>query len=94
MRRHPLVLEHAALLVRVAALSDEECARRGGADAYADLWEVLEAGMPLVALEVPASTRRARKQLLFRLSKQPAAAHYETVMLPETVDGDAAAARY
>jgi hypothetical protein len=76
VRHHPLMVEHAAALVSVAAISDDECATRGGCDAYADLWEALEAGAPLVVFEVVATTRRLRKQLLFRLSKQPAAAAY------------------
>jgi len=77
-RYHPLVMPHAHLLVSATTLSDEECARRGGCDSYAELWTALEAGMPLVLLQTSTSltTRRARKQLLHRLSKQPAAAAY------------------
>ena len=68
--------EHSALLQLVTALSEDECTARGGCDTYADLWAALESGAPLVVLEAPSASRRARKQLLHRLSKQPAAAAY------------------
>ena len=75
-RHHPLVIEHAALLASTCALSDAECTRRGGCDSYTELWALLEQRTPFVLLQTAAVTRRARKQLLHRLSKQPAAAEY------------------
>jgi hypothetical protein len=65
----------------VEALTDDECAARGGGDAYADLWRAMEAAEPVVVFSCTCSTRRARKQLLHRLSKQPAAAGYDLHVL-------------
>ena len=76
MSDHPLLLENKALLVTVSPLSEEECVQQGGVDPEAPLWKALEEGCPMVVFEAHATTRRAREQLLFRLSKQAAAATY------------------
>lgn len=76
MQNHPAVVEHTSILVHVASLSDEACAARGGSDNLADLWQAMHEGCPLLFLESACSTRRARKQLLHKLSKQSVAAKY------------------
>jgi len=76
MSEHPTVVEHMSLLVLVTALSDEACAARCGCDSLADLWDAMVEGCPLIFLEAPCSTRRARKQLLYKLSKQCVAVEY------------------
>ena len=101
MREHDLLLEHASVLIFVAALSDEACASRGESDTYAPLWRAMETGAPLVVLEAPTeasqassntsnkqsfATRRTRKQLLHRLSKQPVAAQYAWEALTVVAD--------
>ena len=88
MSEHPTVVEHMSLLVLVAALSDEACAARCGCDSLADLWDAMEEGCPLIFLEAPCSTRRARKQLLYKLSKQCVAVEYawEALIGPSMAD--------
>ncbi|KAL1510422.1 hypothetical protein AB1Y20_006730 [Prymnesium parvum] len=78
---HPVLLDHAHILECVSALTEEECAARGGCDSLAELWRVLEAGDPFVVLEISCGARRTRKQLLHRLSKQPSAAQYSVQVL-------------
>ena len=73
----------AAVTTRAAVLSEEACAARGGCDAYAELWAAMEAGDPVVLLDTPCSTRKARKQLLSRLGKQPVAQAYAWHALPD-----------
>ena len=80
---HPFLLQHEAVLTRAHLLSEEACARRGGGDAYAELWAAMEAGDPIVVLDAPCGARKARKQLLSRLSKQPVAAAYRWLALAD-----------
>ena len=89
IHEHPLLLEHASAVESVAALPEEACAERG-CDAYAELWAAMESGSPLLVFETPFPTRRARKQLLYRLSKQAAAARYtwEAITRPGTEGTD------
>ena len=52
---------------------------------------MMMAGDPFVVLETPCGTRRARKQLLHRLSKQPIAAQYAwQVLVGPDVDSTSA----
>ena len=73
---HPAILEHMCVLIQATALSDEACAMRGGCDPLIELWTALEETCPLVFLEAPCSTRRLRKQLLHKLSKNSLASSY------------------
>jgi hypothetical protein len=74
---HPRVLSNTAALELVSPASEAECAARGLSDSFSDVWRVMEEGTPLLVLDaVWATTRRVRKQLLHRLSKQPLAAQY------------------
>ena len=73
---HPAVVAHTAVLELVVMLNQEECTRRGDCDSYTDLWRALEAELPLVVFHAPCASRRARKQLLHRLSKAPCATTY------------------
>ena len=57
-------------------LGEEACAARGGCDAHAELWEAMEAGEPVVVLDAPCGSRKARRQLLSRLTKHAVAAGY------------------
>lgn len=76
VKQHAALLEHTPILVLIHILSDEACNQRGGCDSLVDLWGAMESRCPLILLNAQCSTRRARKQLLHRLSKQSVAAHY------------------
>ena len=81
---HPFLLQHAAVLTRAAVLGEEACAARGGCDAHAELWEAMEAGEPIVVLDAPCGSRKARRQLLSRLTKHgPVAAGYTWLALAD-----------
>lgn len=74
---HPVLLSNTAALELARPLSEAECSARGLSDTFSDVWLAMEDGAPALVLDaVWATTRRVRKQLLFRLSKQPAAAAY------------------
>ena len=80
---HPFLLQHTAVLTRAGVLGGEACAARGGCDAHAELWEAMEAGEPVVVFDAPCGTRKARRQLLSRLTKQPVAAAYAWLALAD-----------
>ena len=86
MQYHPVLLDHSAMLSVVHGLTDKQCAERGEADAYLELWQAMQAGEPMIVLEAALATRRARKQLLHKLSKQPSASRYswEALVATET----------
>jgi hypothetical protein len=77
VQAHPRILGNTAALELVGPASETECAARKLADSFSDVWRAMEDGAPLLILDaVWATTRRVRKQLLHRLSKQPVAAQY------------------
>ena len=81
---HPFLLQHAAVLTRAGLLGEEACAARGGCDAHAELWEAMQAGEPVVVLDAPCGSRKARRQLLSRLTKHgPVAAGYTWLALAD-----------
>lgn len=83
VQAHPWALSNTAALELVSPASEAECAARGLSDSFSDVWGAMEDGAPLLVLDaVWATTRRVRKQLLHRLSKQPVAAQYVWQALP------------
>jgi len=77
------LLEHeelrmlAPVLDIVCVQTEEDTVQAGASDGLAELWQSMRAGHPAIALLAPCPTRRARKQLLHKLSKQSCAAAYE-----------------
>eukprot|EP00965_Chrysotila_dentata_P243489 6205446-Pleurochrysis_carterae.AAC.1 len=61
----------------VCVQTEEDTVQAGASDGLAELWQSMRAGHPAIALLAPCPTRRARKQLLHKLSKQSCAAAYE-----------------
>jgi hypothetical protein len=84
---HPVLLENACVLARASLLPDDSCAERGVCDTYAELWAAMDTKAPLIIFETSFTTRRARKQLLHRLRKQPAAGRYAWEALALDSDG-------
>ena len=51
--------------------------------AHAELWQAMKAGESIIMLDAPCGARKARKQLLSRLTKQSLAAAYAWVALAD-----------